>query len=697
MPQTLNFKKEIADFVFTSRYARYNEKLGRRETWEETSHRVMMMHLKKFNKLDSKYTQEIKWAFDMVKQRKVVPSMRAMQFGGKAIEAKNERIFNCSVRHVDSIRSFSEIFFLLLCGTGVGFGVSNHFLDRMPNLINDKRETVLTYVIEDDIEGWADSLEVLLSSYFENTPFSGRDIIFDYSKIRKKGAPLITGGGKAPGPTGLRNAHKKIKDLLDYVLESKHKRLRPLHAYDIIMHISDAVLSGGIRRSATICIFDKDDDEMMNAKTFINVDRIFRFAFDDETQLHHGKVKVGSKTYEVELNEWDYNELKKTKRISWFYIEPQRGRSNNSVLLMRDSVTREEFNGILEKAKAFGEPGFLFANHPWTLYNPCAEVGFIPVTDEGVCGVQFCNLTSINGAKVKSQEEFEDAAKAATIIGTLQATYTHYPYLTLPAKWLTEEEALLGVSITGMMDNPDILLNSKMQEAAAKVCVKTNKQWAEILGVNQASRVTLVKPEGSSSLVLESASGIHPHHAKRYFRRIQSNKLCNVIRFFKKNNPHAVEDSVWSANKTDVVATFPITINGNALTKKDLTSLRHLKYIKQTQQHWVLPGTTERNKKDVTHNVSCTVIVKPEEWDDVAKYIYDNRNYFGGVALIGSTGDKDYKQAPMEEITTPEDEIKWDEIVSKYTAVNYKELKEDDDKTNLVKEVACAGGMCELV
>ncbi len=698
---SVDFKKVIADFVFASRYARYSEKLGRREIWEETVERVRNMHLRKFKHLPEEYQKEIRWAFEMVKDKKVVPSMRSLQFGGKAIEVKNSRMFNCSVTHVHSLRSFSEIFYLLLCGCGVGFGVSKHFLGRLPDLVNaeDKNGTVLSYVVEDTIEGWADSIEALLNCYFRNTPYTGRKIIFDYSRIRHKGTPLKIGGGKAPGYKGLKNAHTQIKSLLDHVIEDLGQtRLKSINAYDIVMHTSDAVLSGGIRRSATICIFDKDDPDMMNSKTYFIVEKKFRFAFDEDTKTFHGKVKVNGKTYEVELSEWDYSsELLQNNRISWFHIEPQRGRSNNSVLLLRNDLTQAEFLDIIQRTKEFGEPGFVLANHPWQLFNPCCEIGFIPVTDEGVCGVQFCNLTSINGAKITNAQDFFEAARAATIIGTLQATYTEMKYLHTVSKQLTEEEALLGVSITGIMDNPDILLNPEYQEQVAHTCVETNKEWAKIVGVNQAARITCVKPEGSSSLILESASGIHPHHSRKYFRRVQGNKLDPVLRFFKKNNPHMIEESIYSANKTDEVVTFPIQINDKAIVKKDLTAIQHLEYIKSTQLNWVKTGTTIANKKNIEHNVSCTVIVKEDEWEAVAKYIYENKEYFCAVSLLPSTGDKLYKQAPMEEIITNEDINKFRDIEIGYKEIDYKDLKEEEDTTNLAKEVACGGGACETI
>lgn len=697
--QVVNFREELSNFVFISKYSRFDETKKRRETWVETVDRVLNMHLKRFKDLDKEHLEEIRWAFDLVKEKKVVPSMRSLQFGGKAIEAINSRQYNCSVRHVDSLRAFSEIFYLLLCGCGVGIGLSKFFLGRLSNLVAaaDKTGTLLPYVIQDSIEGWADSLEALLMCYFKNTAYTGRKIIFDYSRIRPEGAILKTSGGRAPGYRGLKQAHERIKELLDYIIEVKNQeRLSPISAYDILMHASDAVLSGGIRRSATIVIFDKDDDEMMNAKTFFVVEKWFRFSQDEDTKKFHGKVSVNKKNYDVVLSEYEYQELQKTKKISWFHIEPQRARSNNSVLLLRDEVSIQDFKKIIDKSKEFGEPGFAFSNHKWSLYNPCCEIGFVPVTDDGICGVQYCNLSSINGVHINTKEDFVQAAKAASIIGTLQAAYTDFKYFHPVTKKLTEQESLLGVSITGMMDNPRVLLNPDYQQEAAHKAVITNKKWAKILGIPEAARVTCVKPEGTSSLVLGSASGIHPHHARKYFRRVQCNRIEKTFQYFKKINPHAVEASVWAANQTDEIATFPVQISDKAMIKSDLSAIEHLKIIKSTQENWVLPGTSHTNKKPVTHNVSCTVIVKENEWDDVISYIYKHRDCFGAVSFIPDTGDKDYKQAPLEAVTTPEDEAKFNELMAKYKVVDYTLMKESEDSTELLQEFSCVGGACEL-
>lgn len=703
----VNFLSEIANFIFTDKYARHNEIMSRRETWEEDVSRVEKMHLDKFKKTLSKEDLElIKKAFDAVREKRVVPSMRSMQFGGKAVLAHNPRIYNCAVRHIDSIRSFAEVFYLLLCGCGVGFGLSKHFVNRLPDLVgpNDKTGAVVTFVVEDSIEGWADTIEALLNCYFRNTAYSGRKIVFDFSRIRPEGAKIKTGGGKAPGYRGLKKSLQKIKALLDYIIEEKGQtRLHPVNAYDILMHCADAVLSGGIRRSATSVIFDHDDDEMMNAKVAFKVTKHSHFS-KNEKGLYEGYVQVDGQysgikkhKYEVTLKEWEYNILKDQNTISWNHIEPQRARSNNSVLFLRDKVTEEQFVKLNAITRQWGEPGFVFADHPWQLYNPCFEIGFLPVTDDGVCGVQFCNLSSINGAKIKSKQDFLDAVWAVTVIGTLQATYTDFKYLSNTAKQLTEEEALLGTSITGVMDNPKYNLDEKVQTEGAKYAVETNKIWTKKLGINQAARITTVKPEGTSSLVLESASGIHPHHARRYFRRVQVNKHDPVYKFFKKQNPHMCEESVWSANKTDDVITFPITVGDDAMVKSDLSAIKHLEIIKSTQQHWVNNGKTPANKKPVTHNVSCTVIVDENEWDDVFKYLFRNRAYFGAVALLPKTGDKIFDQAPNEAVTTVEDEKKWNHIVSNYKPVNYKLLVEDEDSTKVMDTAACAGGQCEIL
>lgn len=706
----INFTDEMANFLMRMKYSRYDKDLKRRETWEESIERDMNMHLKKYNFLPKERKDEIRWAFELVKQKKCIPSMRSVQFGGDAIFSKNERIYNCSVRHIDSLRSFAESFFLLLCGNGVGFGLSEKYLGRLPDLVTaeDKNGIVMPYIIEDTIEGWGNSVEALLSCYFRNTPFTGRKIAFDYSRIRKKGEPLKTGGGKAPGYRGLKNAHIKIKQLLDFIIEEKNQaRLKVINAYDILMHCADAVLSGGIRRSACSVIFMLNEIEMIEAKIDFDVLRKGRFEQNEKTGKWEGYVIVNDSVYkgklrlEVQLQEGEYKYLMEQKKISWIHVHPQRARSNNSILLLREEVTKEQFKEVIDRTLQYGEPGFVFANDEDILLNPCFEISFRPLLDNGVCGVQFCNLTSINGSKVQTEDDFYELCKAQTIIGTLQAGYTDFPFLNTASKQLTESESLLGCSITGIMNKPDILLNEEILRKGAQVCVDTNTEWSDLIGINPAKRITCIKPEGSGNLVIADgkdipASGIHPHHAHRYFRRVQVNKMDPIYKYFKKHNPHMCEESVWSANKTDDVVTFPIELRDeNIITKNDITALEHLEYVKMVQKNWVIPGTRDKDS-NMTHNVSVTIEVDEHEWNDVISYLFDNKEYFTAVSLLPKLGDKIFNQAPLERIVTDEDEEKLKIYKEKYRKVDYNQLIESDDNTTLQMEMTCSGGSCDI-
>lgn len=703
--KTKDLLGEISKFTYTAKYSRYRDDLKRRESWAESVDRLLMMHLKKYKHLPKEDKDKIKWAFKLVEEQKVAPSMRSLQFGGQAIESHNAKLYNCSVTHVHSIRSFAESFYLLLNGCGVGFGITNRYLSRLPNLVDedDKNGTVINYVVQDTIEGWSDSLEALLNCYFKNTAYTGRKIVFDYSRIRKKGSPLKTSGGKAPGYKGLKAAHIKIKNLLDHAIEfNKQIALSTVNAYDILMHTADAVLSGGVRRSACSVMFDKHDEGMLNAKTLHKVDRVFAFSELKEIEqagikkkIYEGRVLYQGIKYDVELEDWELERLKKDNNINWWHINPQRARSNNSVILLRNEVSREEFIEIVKRTRQFGEPGFVWANDPRSLFNPCYEVSFIPVTDEEIPGVQMCNLTTQNGSKIKTLQDFRETTEASAIIGTLQAGYTDFKYLSNTAKKLTEAEALLGCSITGIMDNPEVLLNPENQRECSKIAKDTNELWAKKIGINPAARITLVKPEGTSSLVLGTGSGIHAHHAREYFRRIQCNKIDPVYRFFKKHNPHMCEESVWSANKTDDVITFPIRIADTCMVKKDLSAIKHLEIIKSTQENWVLPGTTKYNTKDVVHNVSCTVVVAEDEWESVINYIYDNRQTFTAVSLLSKSGDKDYPQAPMEEVITDEDKERFSFLYDNLKSIDYTLLEEEEDRTMMTAEGTCVGGACE--
>lgn len=381
------------------------------------------------------------------------------------------------------------------------------------------------------------------------------------------------------------------------------------------MHFSNAVLSGGVRRSATICLFSKTDKEMMDAKTG-----------------------------------------------NWFLTHPQRARSNNSVLLVKDDITKEEFSKIIESTKQFGEPGFVFADSEDCGYNPCVEIGLYPQTKDGRSGWQFCNLCEINGKYCDTEEKFIQACRAAAIIGTLQAGYTDFKYLSPETKEITDQEALLGCSITGIMDNPDILLNPETQRKGAKEIRKINEKIAKLININPAARTTCVKPAGSTSCVLGTASGIHPHHAKRYIRRVQANYLEYPLSKFQENNPLAVEKSVWSSSGTDMVISFLCEVPKGAIIKNNLLAVELLEKVKTTQQNWVEAGTNKELclLQSLRHNVSNTITVKDDEWDEVRDYIFANKKWFAGISLLSGSGDLDYPQAPFATVLNAK------EIVDEY-------------------------------
>jgi ribonucleoside-triphosphate reductase (thioredoxin) len=612
--------KALSDYTVYAKYARYNEAAQRRETWKEQVSRVFSMHEQKYAgqlAASSRLTELFDFARQAVLQKRVLGSQRALQFGGDPILKRNDKIYNCAVTYIDRPRVFSEIMYMLLCGCGVGFSVQKQHVAKLPPArpVNNALAE-LEFVVPDSIEGWADAVGVLINSYYDSSSsiwpkYSGRRVKFNFSQIRPKGS-MISGGFIAPGPAGLDAAIERIRTLINARVTAGLP-LRPIDYYDVIMHSSDAVLSGGVRRSATICLFSPDDDDMLNAK-------------------------VGD----------------------WYYKNPQRGRSNNSALLVRDETTREFFTNIIKSVKEYGEPGFVFAENRDIVVNPCVEIGMRPQTADGRSGVQYCNLTEINGKKCSSVDEFMQACEAAAILGTLQAGYTDFEYLGPITEEIVRRESLLGCSITGMMDSPEILFNPELQRKGAERIKEVNREVAALLGINPSARCTAVKPAGTTSCVLGTASGIHPHHSKRYFRRVQANRLEFPAQEFARVNPLAVEDSVWSADKTDIIITFLCEVPPGAVVKNQLSAIDLLERVKLTQQNWVEYGTNETlcTDKTLRHNVSNTITVKPDEWEAVANYIYDNRKFFAGISLLGSSGDKDLPQTPFCTVHTPAEIVK---------------------------------------
>ena len=612
--------QELQNYTFVSKYARWLEDKQRRETWKEAVERVKnMMHT---TYADKNISDDINWAYDMMYKKKVLGSQRGLQFGGEPILKRHAKIYNCTSSYCDRLRFFQECFWLLLCVSGTGFSVQKHHVTKLPNLtskIKDKDQGI-KYVIEDSIEGWADSLGVLLSSYFVKPAedrfeqYKNEYVIFDYSEIRPQGSTLSSGVGKAPGFEPLQKGLEKIRVLLDRCVANGQKKLRPIDAYDIVMHSSDAVLSGGVRRSASLALFSADDNEMAKAKTG-----------------------------------------------NWFIDNPQRARSNNSALLLKDDTSFEQFASLMESVKEFGEPGFIWSDSTEMTFNPCVEVGMWPIDETtGKSGWQGCNLSTINCSSIEDENDFYDRCKAAAIIGTLQAGFTKLDYLGETSCRIFERESLLGVSLTGIMEKHDLVLSEKVLRAGAKIAVDTNKEMAKKIGINQAARVTCLKPEGTSSSMLGTSSGIHPHHAKRYIRHVQANVLEAPYQHFKTYNPQACEKSRWSANNTDEVVKFPIEVPDGSKLKNQLPAIEMLTIVKDTQKNWVNSGKNKNlcTQDFLSHNVSNTVTVKPDEWESVTKYIYDNRKFFAGISLIPQSGDKDYPQAPFTTVYSSREIVK---------------------------------------
>ena len=613
--------KSLMNYTFVSKYARWIPEKKRRETWAEAVDRVKQMMLDKYSSHED-VLEDIEWAYDKMLKKQILGSQRALQFGGSPILKHNARIYNCITSFADRVRFFQECMYLLLCGCGTGFSVQKHHMDKLPPLVKSKNGTK-KFVIPDSIEGWSDAVGALVSSYFNQSDlfpeYNGKNITFDYSEIRAAGSVLKSSGGKAPGPEPLKNALSNIKKLLDRALtdlefcHGSARKLSPIQAYDIVMHAADAVISGGVRRSATICLFSPDDEDMAKAKTG-----------------------------------------------NWFIENPQRGRSNNSALLLRDQTTKKQFSELMSSVKDFGEPGFVWSDSTELIVNPCVEIGMWPVDETtGKSGWQACNLSTINCSKIKTEEDFYDACKAASIIGTLQAGFDTFEYLGETSENIIRREALLGVSMTGMMESPDICLDPDTQKKGASIVKKVNASLAKKIGVNQAARTTCIKPEGTSSCILGTSSGIHPHHAKRYIRRVQANKMEPIYNYFKEINPRACEESVWSNNESDDVVGFCVEVPAGSKTKNQVGALDLLNYVKSTQQSWVIPGTNKKlcTQPWLVHNVSNTINVKLDEWDDVESYIYKNRKYFCGISLLPITGDKDYPQAPFTTIYLPTEQV----------------------------------------
>ena len=618
----MGLEKEIlSDITVHMKYAKFVSKKNRRETWGELVTRNKNMHIKTYPHLKD----EITAAYKMVSAKKVLPSMRSMQFGGKPIEINPSRIYNCAFAPIDDWRVFSEIMFLLLGGTGVGYSVQQHHVDKLPEIRKPNPNRTRRFLIGDSIEGWADAVKALVRNYF----YGGSKIRFDFSDIRPKGARLITSGGKAPGPQPLRECLVKVRGILHE--KSDGEKLLPVEVHDIVCHIADAVLAGGIRRAALISLFSADDDEMLAAKTG-----------------------------------------------NWHETNPQRGRANNSVVLLRHRITKEFFVNLWERVKASGagEPGFYFSNDKDWGTNPCCEIA--------LRSYQFCNLTEVNVSDVKSQEDYEARVKAAAFIGTLQAGYSDFHYLRDVWRRNTEKDALIGVSMTGIASGAVLDLDMK---AAAKVVKHENERVANLIGIKTAARCTTVKPAGTTSLVLGTSSGIHAWHNDYYVRRIRVGKNEAIYTHLSIYHPELIEDEFFRPHDTAVI-TIPQKAPTGAITRQE-SALQLLKRVSKVAAEWVKPG---HRKGQNTHNVSATISIKEAEWNDVGEWMWENRNKYNGLSVLPYSNHV-YKQAPFEDCSKE----KYDVLVQTLEKVQVKDIMELEDETNLQGAIACGPQGCDLV
>ena len=609
----------LSDITVYMKYAKYNSGQKRRETWEELVTRNKQMHQGKFPQLHD----EIEKVYQLVYEKKVLPSMRSLQFAGRPIELNNTRIFNCSFLPIDDWRAFSEIMFLLLSGTGVGYSVQTHHIDNLPEIIIPIKHK--RYLVGDSIEGWADAVRMLCKAYFTG----GALPLFDFRDIRPKGAQLITVGGKAPGPEPLKECLFQLQKIFDR--KKNGEKLTSVEVHDMACHIADAVLSGGIRRAALIALFNLDDEGMLTCK-FGN----------------------------------------------WWEENPQRGRANNSAVVMRHKIDEEEFFKLWKKIElsGSGEPGIYFSNDKDWGTNPCCEIALRPF--------QFCNLCEINVSNIVDQADLNTRVEAAAFIGTLQAAYTDFHYLRDIWRKTTEKDALLGVGMTGIGSGTVLGLDLK---SAADLAKTENARVAEIIGVNKAARVTTVKPSGTSSLVLGTASGIHAWHNDYYIRRIRVGKNEAIYTHLLINHPELVEDDFFKPTIQAVISVPQRAPEGSILRTENVMDM--LERVKLFNTQWVKKG---HRKGANTNNVSATVSIQEHEWEQVGKWMWENKETFNGLSVLPYFGGS-YTQAPFEDITKE----KFDEMVQHLHSIDLSKVVEFDDNTTQMDQAACAGGACEIV
>ena len=614
-------QKILSDITVYMKYAKYLPEEHRRESWYDLVTRNMEMHIKKYPMLKDEIIKNYQYVYD----KKVLPSMRSLQFGGKPIEISPNRIYNCAFTAIDNIDCFSEIMFLLLGGTGVGFSVQKHHIDKLPEIRKPKTDRNRRFLISDSIEGWSDAIKILIKSYMGEIASTPQ---FDFSDIRLKGAKLITSGGKAPGPQPLKDCIHNIRKILDGKQDGD--KLSPIEVHDIVCYIADAVLAGGIRRAALISLFSADDEEMIACKSG-----------------------------------------------NWWELNPQRGRANNSVILLRHKITKEFFGDLWRRIElsGSGEPGIYFTNDKDWGTNPCVEIS--------LRSNQMCNLTEVNVSDVVSQEDYNERVKVASFIGTLQAGYTDFHYLREVWKKTVEKEALIGVGMTGIASQK--VLGYDMTLAAEIVKIE-NERVAKIIGINKAARTTCIKPSGTSSLVLGTSSGIHAWFNDYYIRRIRVGKNEAIYTYLSIYHPELVEDDYFRPHDTAIISVPQKAPEDSVLRTESPIDL--LERVKRVSKDWIKTG---HRKGENTHNVSATISIKNDEWNNVGEWMWNNKEYYNGLSVLPYDGGS-YIQAPFTDCTKEE----YHEMLTHLTNIDLSMVVEHDDNTDLSGELACSGSGCEV-
>jgi ribonucleoside-diphosphate reductase alpha chain len=628
-------------FIHVSRYARWVDALGRRETWEETVDRYfgfMEDNLKRKNN----YTLDPSLKFQLrsaVLNLEIMPSMRALMTAGPALERDNIAGYNCSYVPVNSVRSFDEILYILMCGTGVGFSVECQFVNDLP-IVNEHFETSdTTIIVNDSKSGWARALRELIAMLY-----AGHIPSWDVSKVRPAGARLKTFGGRASGPGPL-------EDLFRFAIRmfqnAAGRKLTSIECHDLVCKIADIVVVGGVRRSALISLSNLTDDRMRHAKSGAWWEDNVQRALANNSVCYTEKPEMSSF-----MEEW---------------LSLYQSKSGERGIFNRDSAQKHvASNGRRDPEWDFGT-------------NPCSEIILRPY--------QFCNLTEVVVRADDTTKSLKEKVRLATILGTLQATLTDFKYLRKIWRENTEEERLLGVSLTGIMDNS--VMNGragqdelkKVLNALRSTAVETNKEYAQAIGIPQSTAITCVKPSGTVSQLVDSASGIHTRHAEYYIRRVRGDKKDPLTQFMIDSGIPCEEDVTNPENIA--VFSFPVKSPEGAVLRDDLSALEQLELWKTYQLEY-----TE-------HKPSITVSVRENEWMGVGSWVWDNFDYVSGVSFLPHS-DHTYRQAPYEDI----DKATYDQMLSEMPdAINWSRLAEyeAEDNTEGVQTLACSSGACEVV